>query len=76
MTTRFYCMWRGRKLYRVLCAGDEFFCGSAEECKRYLDIFHSKEEKARDASRRTPRRRHLSLRIFRLAPRGVARAAV
>jgi hypothetical protein len=76
MTTRFFCMWRGRKLYRVIGAGDELFCGSAEECKRFLDLHHLKEEKARLASLRTPRRRRLSIRIFRMAPRGLRRTAV
>ncbi len=76
MTTRFFCMWRGRKLYRVIGGGDELFCGSAEECKRYLDIHHNKEEKALQASLRTPRRRRLTVRIFRMAPRGLRRAAV
>ena len=76
MTTRFFCMWRGRKLFRVISAGDELFCGSGEECKRYLEVHHHKEEKALAASLRTPRRRRLSVRIFRMAPRGVRRAAI
>jgi hypothetical protein len=76
MTTRFFCMWKGRKLYRVLGGGDEYFCGTSEECKRYLEIHESKEVKARQASLRTPRRRHLKVRIYRLASRRAARAAV
>ena len=76
MTMRFFCMWRGRKMYRVLGDGDELFCGTAEECKRFLDIHHRKEEKAMLASLRTPRRRRLTVRIYRMAPRGVRRAAV
>jgi hypothetical protein len=76
MTTRFFCMWRGRKLFRVLSAGDELFCGTAEECKRYLELHHLKEQKAHVASLRTPRRRRPTVRIYRMAPRGVRRAAV
>ena len=76
MTTRFYCLWKGRKLYRVLCAGEELFCGSLDECKRFLEIHTMKEEKARQASQRTPRRRRPTVKIFRMASRKAARAAV
>jgi len=76
MTTRFYCTWRGRKLYRVIRGREELFCGSREECKRYLAIHALKEEKARVAEGRQPRRRHPTFRIFRIASRGTARAAV
>jgi hypothetical protein len=76
MTTRFFCMWHGRRLYRVVSGRDELFCGSAEECKRFLEIHHRKEVRAEMTSLRPPRRRHLSVRIFRLAPRGARRAAV
>jgi hypothetical protein len=76
MTTRFYCMWRGRKLFRVLRERDELFCGTAEECKRFLEIHHGKVERQRVQMLRPPRRRYLSLRIFRMAPRGLSRAAV
>ncbi len=76
MTTRFYCLWRGRKLYRVLGAGEELFCGTLAECKRFLEIHEMKEERAHSASLRTPRRRHPTVRIYRLASRGAARAAV
>ena len=76
MTTRFFCMWRGRRLFRVLCGREELFCGSGEECKRFLELHHLKEEKAYQASLRTPRRRRPTVRIFRMAPRGARRAAV
>ena len=76
MTTRFYCLWRGRKLYRVLGGHEELFCGSLEECKRYLEIHSLKEERAYAASLRTPRRRRPTVKIFRLASRGAARAAI
>jgi hypothetical protein len=74
MTTRFYCLWRGRKLFRVLGEGDEIFCGTAEECKRFREIHARKEARAYQASLRTPRRRRPTFRIFRIAPRGVRRA--
>ena len=76
MTTRFFCMWHRRKLYRVVSAGEELFCGTAEECKRFLEIHHRKEIKAQVSSLRTPRRRHPTVRIYRMAPRGLRRAAV
>ncbi len=76
MTTRFFCMWHRRKLYRVVKGREELFCGTAEECKRFLEIHHHKEEKALVSSLRTPRRRHPTVRIFRIAPRGLRRAAV
>ena len=76
MTTRFFCMWRGRKLFRVLCGGEELFCGSGEECKRYLELHHLKEQKAHAASLRTPRRRRPTVRIYRMASRGGHRAAI
>lgn len=76
MTTRFYCLWKGRKLYRVLSAREELFCGSLDECKRFLELHQMKEERARVASLRTPRRRHPTVRIFRMASRKVARAAI
>ena len=69
-------MWRGRKLYRVVQDRDELFCGSAEECKRFLEIHHRKEVKATISSARPPRRRHLSVRIYRMASRGARRTAV
>lgn len=76
MTTRFYCLWKGRKLYLVLGGHEEFFCGALEECKRFLEIHNLKEERARLASLRTPRRRRPTVRIYRMASRGAARAAV
>ena len=76
MTTRFYCLWKGRKLYRVLGPGAELFCGSLEECKRFLAIHTQKEERSLRASLRTPRRRRPTVRIFRIASRGASRAAI
>ncbi|MCK6481273.1 MAG: hypothetical protein L6R43_14375 [Planctomycetes bacterium] len=76
MTTRFYCIWKGRKLYRVLFAGQELFCGALDECKRFLEIHSAKTERARIASLRTPRRRHPTVTIYRLASRKAARAAI
>ena len=76
MTTRFYCMWRGRKLFRVLRGAEELFCGTADECKRYLGILHGKIERQRMQMLRPPRRRYPTVRIFRMASRGFARAAV
>jgi hypothetical protein len=75
MVTRFYCNWRGNKLFRVLKGREEVFCGTADECRRYLDIYHQKECRAREAEDRDPRRRHPTFRIFRIAPRR-SRAAV
>lgn len=69
MTTRFYCLWKGRKLYRVLSGREELFCGTSDECKRFLELHAMKEEKARAASERPPRRRRPTLRIYRLALR-------
>ncbi|MHC4922734.1 MAG: hypothetical protein ACYTG4_01470 [Planctomycetota bacterium] len=69
MTTRYYCMWKGRRLFRVLSGRQELFCGSLDECQRYIEIHKAKEEKARLASLRTPRRRVPTFRIFRMAPR-------
>ena len=76
MTTRFYRLWKGRKLYRVLSSREELFCGSLDECKRFLELHQLKEERARVASLRTPRRRHPTVRIFRMASRKAARAAI
>ena len=76
MTTRFFCMWKGRRLFRVLAGGEELFCGSGEECKRYLELHHLKEMKAAAAAQRTPRRRRPTVRIYRLASRASRRAAV
>ena len=76
MTTRFYCMWRGRKLFRVLSARDELFCGTAEECKRFLEIHLGKVKRLALQMSRPPRRRHSTVRIFRMAPRGLSRTAV
>ncbi len=77
MTTRFYCRWRGQKLFRVLKGRDELFCGTADECRRYIEIYRVKEARARLAEDRDPRRRHPTVRIFRMAPRrSRARAVV
>lgn len=77
MSTEFYCTWRGQKLFRVVRGREEIFCGTAEECRRFLEIHNLKEERARVASERDPRRRHPTVRIFRMAPRrSRARAAV
>jgi hypothetical protein len=75
VVTRFYCNWRGHRLFRVLKGRDEVFCGTSEECRRYLDIYRLKEERAREAEERDPRRRYPTFRIFRMASRR-ARAAV
>jgi len=69
MTTRYYCSWHGRRLYRVLDGREELFCGSSEECRRFLEIHSLKEARARIADLRDPRRRHPTVRIFRLTPR-------